>query len=155
MIRLSAGLLVYRRKSSESEVLLVHPGGPFWSNKDLGAWSIPKGEYEKDESPLEAAKREFEEEIGQPPPEGVMIELGEIRRKDRKIITVWAVEGDLDVSSIVSNTIEIEWPPRTGRILEIPEVDKAEWFSLSEAGPKLHKGQDEFITRLANLLKES
>lgn len=153
MKRSSAGLLVYRKKNGKPEVLLVHPGGPFWSNKDLGAWSIPKGEYETNESPLEAAKREFEEEIGQPPPEGSPIALGEIHRKDGKIITVWAVEGDPDVSSIVSNTVEIEWPPRTGRIIEIPEVDKAEWFSLSEAGPKLHKGQDEFITRLAKFLK--
>ena len=152
MKRLSAGLLIHRKKNGEPEVLLVHPGGPSGLIRTWEHRPSRKG-YETNENPLEAAKREFEEEIGQPPPEGSPIALGEIHRKDGKIITVWAVEGDPDVSSIVSNTVEIEWPPRTGRIIEIPEVDKAEWFSLSEAKPKLHKGQDEFITRLAKFLK--
>lgn len=149
MRKYSAGLLVYRKKNSEPEVLLVHPGGPFWAKKDLGAWSIPKGEYGEGENPLGAAKREFEEEIGQGAPAGDPIDLGEIKRKDGKIIKAWALEGDLDTSTVISNEIRIEWPPRSGKQIEIPEVDKAGWFTLSEAGLKMHKGQDEFIGRLA------
>lgn len=153
MKKLSAGLLVYRLKNGQVEVLLAHPGGPFWAKKDLGAWSIPKGEYdENNEEPLAAAKREFEEEIGSKAPEGEYTELGEFRRKDSKTIQAWAVEGDLDVSEIHSNSFEMEWPPKSGQKQKFPEVDKAAWFSLNEATSKMHKGQAVFLERLANIL---
>ena len=155
MKKQSAGLLVYRKRNFQTEVLLVHPGGPFWSKKDLGAWSIPKGEYDESEDSLGAAKREFEEETGQPAPHENPIDLGEIKRRDGKIIKAWAVLGDLDVSAISSNKIKIEWPPRSGKQMEIPEVDRADWFIISKAGPKMHRGQDEFINRLAAHLQVS
>lgn len=148
----SAGLLVYRRRSDTIEVLLVHPGGPFWSKKDIGAWSIPKGEYEEGEDPLETAKREFGEEIGKEAPEGKLAELGEIEQKNIKIVVAWAIEGDLDVSGVQSNTIFIDWPPRSGKKMEIPEVDRAEWFEISQAAPKMHQGQAIFLERLAKIL---
>ncbi len=153
MKRLSAGLLVYRFKDNRLEVLLAHPGGPFWAKKDLGAWTLPKGEYDDSEEPLQAAKREFEEEIGQPAPKGEAVELGELKRKDGKTIIAWAVKGDIDTANIRSNTFSIEWPPRSGKKQEFPEVDRAEWVPISEASEKLHTGQPIFIERLTKHLK--
>lgn len=148
----SAGLLVFRKIKLDIEVLLVHPGGPYWKGKELASWSIPKGEYEVDENPMDAAKREFEEEIGQCPPEGRWINLGETTTKSRKTIVAWAVEGDLDPSHVKSNLIEMEWPPHTGQTIQFPEVDRAEWFSVLEAETRLHPGQIEFLRRLCNHL---
>jgi predicted NUDIX family NTP pyrophosphohydrolase len=144
----SAGLLLYRRKAS-LEVLLVHPGGPFFARKDDGVWSVPKGEYEPDEDPLAAARREFAEELGTAPPDGEPIDLGEITQRAGKIVTAWALEGDLDVAAVVSNTFEMEWPPRSGRTAEFPEVDRAEWFDLDAARVKILAAQQPFLDRLA------
>jgi predicted NUDIX family NTP pyrophosphohydrolase len=150
--RRSAGLLLYRTGSGEGsgelEVLLVHPGGPAWARRDDGAWSIPKGEYENDEDPLAAARREFAEELGSPAPGGDETELGEVRQKSGKVVTGWAVAGDLDVSDITSNTFTMEWPPRSGRMREFPEVDRAQWFTADEARAKLNPAQVPFIDRL-------
>jgi predicted NUDIX family NTP pyrophosphohydrolase len=131
-------------------VLLVHPGGPFWTKKD--SWGIPKGLYEGDEDPLTAAKREFEEEIGQPAPDGEAIDLGEIKISGGKIIKAFAVEGDLDVRVVKSNTFMMEWPPRSGQQIEVPEIDKAAWLPAAKAVTKMHKGQAEFIERLVEKL---
>ena len=153
MPKRSAGLLVYRRTGGELEVLIVHPGGPFWAKKDEGAWSVPKGEYEPDEDPLEVALREFEEEIGaEPPDHATAVSLGELRQPSGKVVRAWAVEGDLDVSEVRSNTFEMEWPPRSGRTQEFPEVDRAGWFGLEEAQRKLLRGQVGFLDRLEGLL---
>ncbi len=153
MPKLSAGLLVWRRTDDGIEVLIVHPGGPFWAKKDDGAWSVPKGEYEPSEDPLEVARREFEEEIGQPPPEeGEPEWLGELRQPSGKVVSAWAIEGDLDVSDVRSNTFEMEWPPRSGRTQEFPEVDRAGWFGLEEARRKILGGQLGFLDRLEELL---
>ena len=153
MPKLSAGLLVYRRAERGLEVLLVHPGGPYWAKKDDGAWSIPKGEYEPDEDPLHVALREFEEETGKaaPDPAGA-VSLGELRQPSGKIVSAWAVQGDVDVSDVHSNTFEMEWPPRSGRTQEFPEVDRAEWFDVETARTKLLRGQLGFIDRLLDLL---
>jgi len=151
MPKRSAGLLMYRRSGERVEVLLAHPGGPFWAKKDLGAWSIPKGEYEADEDPLQAANREFEEESGVVPA-GSFVALGEIKQAGGKIVTAWAVEGDCDASSLKSNTFSIEWPPDSGRLAEFPEVDRWEWFSLEDAGNRILAGQKEFLERLAKLM---
>lgn len=148
MAKQSAGVLVYRRHGGTVEVLLGHPGGPFWAKKDQGAWSVPKGEVEAGEALIDAAKREFQEELGQPVPEGEYIELGYITRGSKDIY-VWAVEGDLDTSSIVSNTLQIEWPPKSGKQVEIPEIDRAAWILLADAPAKMHTGQDFFIRQLA------
>jgi len=138
----SAGLVLFRqREGDEIEVLLVHPGGPFWAKKDLGAWSIPKGEHADDEDPLAAARREFAEELGQAPPDGEPVPLGEVRQKGGKRVVAWALEGDLDPATVASNTFEMEWPPRSGRLQEFPEVDRAEWFSLEEARRRILEGQ--------------
>jgi predicted NUDIX family NTP pyrophosphohydrolase len=153
MPKLSAGLLVYRRRDRGLEVLLVHPGGPYWAKKDDGAWSIPKGEYEPDEDPFEVALREFEEEIGTTPPETMdAVSLGELRQPSGKGVSAWAVEGDVDVTDVHSNTFEMEWPPRSGRTQEFPEVDRAGWFGPDEARRKLLRGQLGFIDRLLKLL---
>ncbi|MDB5161360.1 MAG: hydrolase [Candidatus Saccharibacteria bacterium] len=152
MKKTSAGLLIYRRHGDKLEVLLVHPGGPFWAKKDDGAWGIPKGEYEEGEDPQTAARKEFEEEIGQAPPPGDYVYLGEMKRSDGKQIKAWAAEGDLDVGEIKSNTFEMEWPPRSGKTAEFAEVDKADWVELSRAPAKMHKGQDVFLQRLAEHL---
>jgi predicted NUDIX family NTP pyrophosphohydrolase len=150
--KLSAGLLVYRRTDGGIEVLLVHPGGPFWTKKDDGAWSVPKGEYEPDEDPLQVALREFEEETGQPPPDHSDAEwLGEQRQPSGKVVSVWAIEGDVDVSEVRSNTFEMEWPPRSGRTREFPEVDRADWFDLDQARRKLLRGQVGFLDRISEL----
>jgi predicted NUDIX family NTP pyrophosphohydrolase len=151
----SAGILVYRRKGKDLEVLLGHPGGPYWAKKDDGAWSIPKGEYEEKEEPFSAAQREFEEEMGSPPPEGKAIDLGAVKRKDGKIIKAWAVEGDFDTDSINSNSFEMEWPPGSGRKQSFPEVDRAAWFGLGAALNKVHSGQDYFLRELAAKLDEA
>ena len=149
----SAGLLLYRRTGvSGVEVLVVHPGGPFWARKDLGAWSLPKGEYDEDEDPAVCARREFAEELGTAPPDGELLDLGEVRLKSGKVVVAWAVEGDLDTAEIVSNTFETEWPPRSGRRQEFPEVDRAQWFGPDEARAKLNPAQAEFVDRLEALL---
>jgi predicted NUDIX family NTP pyrophosphohydrolase len=128
----SAGLLMYRKRKYKLEVLLVHPGGPLWEKKDQGAWTVPKGEYEEDEEPLAAAQREFFEETGFIA-SGDFIELGSVRQKSGKIVIAWAFEGDCDPAKLVSNTCEIEWPPKSKKRLEIPEVDRGRWFTLSTA----------------------
>ena len=143
----SAGILLYRR-SPELEVLLVHPDGPFWSKKDQGAWSIPKGEFEAGEDPLTVAKREFEEELGSSAPPGGFIELGELVQPSRKHVAAFAIEGDLDRSKLKSNRFEMEWPPRSGKMQSFPEVDRAEWFTLDQAREKILAGQRPFIDRL-------
>lgn len=153
MPKLSAGLLLYRSGADTIEVLLVHPGGPFWAKRDDGAWSLPKGEYGPGEEPLEVAIREFREELGVEPPAGPSpASLGEVRQAGGKRVTAWALSGDVDVSSVVSNTFTMEWPPRSGRTREFPEVDRAGWFDLETARRKLLSGQDGFIDRLAELL---
>jgi predicted NUDIX family NTP pyrophosphohydrolase len=151
MKKQAAGILVYREKSGQVEVLLVHPGGPFWAKKDLGAWSIPKGEFAENEDRLEAAKREFKEELGQAAPTGEFIELGSFNRTDKDIYG-WAVKGDLDPSNISSNSFEMEWPPKSGQKQSFPEIDKATWVNINQAGPKMHKGQAVFLERLAERL---
>jgi predicted NUDIX family NTP pyrophosphohydrolase len=145
MPKQSAGILLRRG----DEILLVHPGGPFWANKDAGAWSIPKGEYEDGDDPRACALREFEEELGSALPEGTeLVELGSVRQKSGKVITAFAATGDLDPTTITSNTFEIEWPPRSGRMQAFPEVDRAAWFSIEEAREKLNPAQAEFLVRL-------
>ena len=139
---------MFRRSHQRIEVLLVHPGGPFWTKKDLGAWSIPKGEFLGQEDPLEAAKREFHEETGFVA-EGVFLLLGEIKQAGGKIIIAWAFEGACDPEKIVSNTFPLEWPPRSGRWIQVPEVDRAAWFFLADARPRLLHGQRPFLDRLA------
>jgi predicted NUDIX family NTP pyrophosphohydrolase len=134
------------------EVLLVHPGGPLWARKDAGAWSIPKGEYDVGEEPLSAARREFEEELGAPPPPGEPLALGEIRQRSGKRVQAWALAGDLDASTVTSNTFELEWPPRSGRMREFPEVDRAEWFPLALARERINPAQVELLDRLAAAL---
>ncbi len=148
----SAGLLLYRRSDDGVELLVVHPGGPFWAKKDEGAWSIPKGEYADDEQPLRAARREFAEELGTEPPDGPVLELGEVRLRSGKVVVAWALEGDLDTSSIRSNTFEVEWPPRSGRRQEFPEVDRAAWFDPAEARRRLNPAQAALVDRLEQLL---
>jgi predicted NUDIX family NTP pyrophosphohydrolase len=144
----SAGILLFRRRAGELQVLLVHPGGPFWAARDLGAWSIPKGEY-RGEDPLVAARREFAEELGSPAPHGRMIDLGQVRLKSGKLVRAWGLEGDLDAATARSNTCEIEWPPRSGRRIEIPEVDRAAWFELEEAARRVNPAQAVLLERLA------
>jgi len=148
----SAGLLLFRRPDGEVEILIAHMGGPFWAKKDDRAWSIPKGEYREGEDPLAAARREFEEELGSPPIEGELLDLGEVRQSSGKRVRAWAVEGDLDATSITSNTFEIEWPPRSGRMQEFPEIDRAAWVDPDTARAKLVKGQVEFVDRLVEQL---
>jgi predicted NUDIX family NTP pyrophosphohydrolase len=147
-VRTSAGILLHRGPAAAREVLLVHPGGPIWAKRDAGAWSIPKGEYVDGEDPLHAARREFEEELGVAPPDGIALDLGEIRQKSGKRVRAWAMSGDLDASAITSNTVMIDWPPRSGRRLEIPEVDRAEWFSLADARARINAAQAELLDRL-------
>ena len=154
MARRSAGILLFRRAGHEPEVLLVHPGGPFWSRKDDGAWSIPKGEYGDDEDPRAAALREFEEELGAAPPDDAdaLLDLGEVRQRSGKVVNAYALEGDLDVSAITSNTFAMEWPPRSGRTQEFPEVDRAGWFAPVEARKKLNPAQAQLVDRLLERL---
>ena len=147
----SAGILLYRRQSTGAEVLLAHPGGPFWSKKDLGAWFIPKGELEGDEEPLAAARREFLEEVGSAPPAGPALELGSVKNKNGKLILAWALEGDLDLTTFKSNEFSLEWPPRSGKMQEFPEVDQVRFFSLAEAAVKLHPAELPLLERLVTL----
>jgi predicted NUDIX family NTP pyrophosphohydrolase len=143
----SAGILMYRGRGPELEVLLAHPGGPFWANKDDGAWSIPKGEFDEAEEPLVCAIREFGEELGSRP-EGQFIELGEIAQPSRKIVVAFAVEGDFNPTTLKSNRFELEWPPKSGRMQSFPEVDRAAWFAPHLAKVKILPGQQGFIDRL-------
>jgi predicted NUDIX family NTP pyrophosphohydrolase len=155
MKKLSAGLLMFRKRD-EVEFFLVHPGGPFWARKDLGAWSIPKGEYDAGTDPLEAAFREFEEEIGIPPhPKSDLLPLGEVRQSGGKIVTAWAFEGDCDAASIRSNTFSIELPKGSGRMREFPEIDRAAWFGISAAREKILKGQSAFLDRLLGMRRST
>lgn len=143
----SAGILLYHFNEGKLLVMLVHPGGPFWAKKDDGAWSIPKGIYEEGENPLNAAKREFQEETGQEM-DGEFIDLGEVKQPSRKIVHAWALEHDFDTSKIISNTFSLEWPPKSGITREYPEVDKGQWFDVRAAREKILKGQSEFLDRL-------
>lgn len=151
MTKRSAGILLYRRTSSGPEVFLIHPGGPFWAKKD--SWSIPKGEYHDGEPPLDAARREFQEETGSAI-DGDFVPLGVVRQPAGKEVTAWAVEGEFDPSTLVSNTCEVEWPPRSGRTLEIPEVDRGGWFSLAGARKRIFRGQHTLLDRLEECLKD-
>jgi predicted NUDIX family NTP pyrophosphohydrolase len=149
MPKRSAGILLYRVRGDTVEVLLVHPGGPFWATRDLGAWTIPKGEYEQGEEPLAAARREFREETGhEPPATDGLLELGTVRQRGGKVITAWAAEGDLDPDAIASGTFELEWPPRSGNRQAFPEVDRAGWFDPDTARQKLLPAQAELVDRL-------
>jgi predicted NUDIX family NTP pyrophosphohydrolase len=149
--RTSAGIVLYRLATGGLEVLLVHPGGPFWARRDLGAWSIPKGEYGPDETPLAAARREFAEELGVAAPEGPVEDLGEVRQKSGKRVRAWALAGDLDPSRVRSNTFTLEWPPRSGVTQEFPEVDRAAWFELTVAREKITAAQVPLLDRVEEL----
>ena len=144
----SAGLLLFRHTDGGIEVLLGHMGGPFFARRDAGAWSIPKGEYEPDEPAWDAARREFQEELGLAPPDGEALPLGEVRQANRKIVTVWAIEADLDPATAVPGTFTMEWPPKSGRTQEFPELDRVEWFGLDRARAVIVKAQAEFLDRL-------
>jgi predicted NUDIX family NTP pyrophosphohydrolase len=150
----SAGLLLYRDSDGVIEVMLVHMGGPFWMHKDDGAWSIPKGEYDASEDPLGAARREFGEETGLVAPTGEPIDLGELRQGSGKLIRAWAVEANVDVSTITSNSFRMEWPRGSGNVQEFPEVDRAEWLDVQGAQKKLVKGQIPFVEALVRRLEE-
>jgi predicted NUDIX family NTP pyrophosphohydrolase len=152
MTKRSAGILMHREAGSGLELLLVHPGGPFWAKKDVGAWSIPKGEYEADEDPLQAAIREFEEELGSPPPGSGYRELGEIVQPSRKRLVAFAIEGDFDPATLKSNLFEMEWPPKSGRMQSFSEVDRAEWFAPDKARDKILVRQMPFIDQLCSHL---
>ncbi|GGY31831.1 NUDIX domain-containing protein [Streptomyces djakartensis] len=145
----SAGLLLFRPAQDGPEVLLGHMGGPFFARREEGAWTIPKGEYEPDESPLAAARREFEEELGLPPPDGEAIALGEVRQTGGKTVTAWAVEADLDPAAIAPGTFRMEWPPRSGRLQDFPELDRVAWFGLDRGREVIVKAQAAFLDRLA------
>lgn len=151
MPKKSAGILLYRLKNRTAEVFLVHPGGPFWAKKDAGAWTIPKGEFE-DEEPLAAAKREFQEETGFAV-DGDFLQLAPQTLKSGKVVHAWALEGDLDASKVKSNEFEMEWPPRSGRKIRVPEADRGEWFSLGAGLEKINPAQGGFIRELAQRLK--
>ena len=153
MTRRSAGILMYRRAADGAiEVLLAHPGGPVWAAKDAGAWTIPKGEFQPGEAAVDVARREFGEETGHPAPDGPAIPLGDIRQKGGKVVEAWALEGDLDPATARSNTFPFQWPPRSGRYITIPEVDRVEWFSPEEARRRIKDTQVPFIDRLLEAL---
>jgi predicted NUDIX family NTP pyrophosphohydrolase len=152
MPRRSAGIVLYRVRAGTPEVLLVHPGGPFWARRDAGAWSFPKGEYDAGDDPRETALREFEEETGTALPPGDLVELGSVKQKGGKVVSAWAVEGDLDPDTVKSNTFRMQWPPRSGRWATFPEVDRAGWFGPEEAREKLVPAQAEFVDRLLGRL---
>ncbi|MGY1662233.1 NUDIX domain-containing protein [Geodermatophilus sp. SYSU D00705] len=152
MSRTSAGVLLYRVRPGGVEVLIGHMGGPFWARKDDRAWSIPKGEYGDGEDPLAVARREFEEELGSPVPADALVPLGEVRQSGGKRLSVWAAEGDLDAAACRSNTVELEWPPRSGRVQEFPEIDRAAWLPVEEARAKLVAAQVAFLDRLLERL---
>jgi predicted NUDIX family NTP pyrophosphohydrolase len=144
---------MYRQPDGRLEVLLVHPGGPVWARRDEGAWSIPKGEYEDGEEPLAAAHREFAEELGSAPPDGEMVDLGEIRQKSGKRVRAWALAGDLETEGTQSNTFTMEWPPRSGRTAEFPEVDRAEWMPVERARERINPAQVALLDRLEQLVR--
>ncbi|MEV7419234.1 NUDIX domain-containing protein [Streptomyces sp. NPDC089919] len=153
----SAGLLLFRRAGAAAagpvaEVLIGHMGGPFYEHRDAGAWSIPKGEYEPEEAPMAAARREFEEELGLAPPEGPYLPLGEVRQRNGKLVTVWAVEAELDPAAVVPGTFRMEWPPRSGNVQEFPEIDRVRWCPPELARQLLVPAQADFLDRLAELL---
>jgi predicted NUDIX family NTP pyrophosphohydrolase len=148
MPKLSAGVLLYRTRDRVVEVLIAHPGGPFWARKDDGVWSIPKGEYTEGEDPWAVAQREFCEELGLPVPGGSRIDFGPLKQPSGKVVTAFAVHGDLDVTDARSNTFELEWPKGSGRVREFPEVDRVAWFPVAQARIKLLKGQRAFLDRL-------
>jgi len=152
MAKRSAGILLHRAGIEATEVLLVHPGGPFWARKDVGAWSIPKGEVDDGEDPRACALREFEEETGTRLPEGALHDLGSVTLKGGKLVLAFAVAGDLDPATVRSNTFALEWPPRSGRTQSFPEIDRAAWFGLEEARAKLNPAQAGFVDRLEALL---
>jgi len=147
----SAGLLLYRQRDGTLEVLLVHPGGPFWQKRDDGVWSIPKGEIGENETGIDVARREFQEELGTPAPNAELRSLGTVRQAGGKVVHAWAGAGDLDVDRLTSNTFEIEWPPHSGKMQRFPEVDRAAWFDLDAARRKLLPAQRAFIDRLEEL----
>ena len=149
----SAGLLLYRHRNGELEVFLAHPGGPFWVKKEAGAWTIPKGEYEPGEEPLNAARREFEEETGFKV-DGGFIELGTVTQGSGKVVSAWAVEGDCDPGKLVSNFCQVEWPPRSRKMIDIPEVDRGAWYSLDTAREKIFTSQTPFLDRLMRKLAQ-
>jgi len=151
--RRSAGLLLFRRRNGAVEVFLAHPGGPFWARKNLGAWTIPKGEYEPDEEPLAAARREFAEETGFAI-DGEFLDLGTVTQNSGKIVSAWAIEGDCDPARLVSNFCQVEWPPRSRRMIDIPEVDRGAWFSLDEAYERIFTAQRRFLDALSRKLRE-
>jgi predicted NUDIX family NTP pyrophosphohydrolase len=152
MAKLSAAMLLFKQGAEGFQVFLVHPGGPFWAKKDLGAWSLPKGEYDRHEDPLSAALREFKEETSFSLGPANVLPLGELKQPSGKIITAWALEKDVDPTLVKSNMFEMEWPPKSGTLQEFPEVDRASWFPLVRARQKLLKGQVGFLTRLVELL---
>ena len=152
MAKRSAGILLYRVGPGGPEVLLVHPGGPFWARRDAGVWSIPKGEYDDGDDPRACALREFEEETGTALPPGELIDLGSVTQRSGKVVSAWAAEGDLDAESIRSNTFTMEWPPRSGRTAEFPEVDRAAWLGIDAAREKLVAAQAELLDRLLERL---
>jgi predicted NUDIX family NTP pyrophosphohydrolase len=148
----SAGILLFRRVDGHVQVLLGHMGGPLWARRDAGGWTIPKGEYQPDEEPLDAARREFAEELGLPAPAADLIELGSIRQSGGKVVTAWAGEGDVDPAEIVPGTFDLEWPKGSGQIQQFPELDRVAWFGVPEAAQKLVAAQREFLDRLAERL---
>ncbi len=154
MQKRSAGILVYRRREGALEVFLVHPGGPFWAKKELGAWTVPKGEYTAEEQPLDAAIREFKEETGFDLG-GEFVELGTVTQVSGKVVSAWACAGDLDAEKLISNSCQIEWPPHSGRFMTVPEVDRGGWFSLGEARTRILPAQQPFLDRLQKLPAEA
>ena len=152
MKKVSAGILIYRKIGNKIEVLLAHPGGPFWVKEDVGIWSIPKGEVSDGEEVLETSKREFKEETGFITPRN-LIELGSVVQKNGKIIYAWAAEGDFDTKKSESNTFKMEWPPKSGKKIDVPEIDRVEYFDVSTAKTKINPAQIELIDRLENILK--
>jgi predicted NUDIX family NTP pyrophosphohydrolase len=152
--RRSAGILLYRRGPDGLAVLLAHPGGPLWATRDEGVWTVPKGEIEGGEDPWDVARREFEEETGHQPPSGPAIDLGEITQKGGKVVVAWALEGDLDPAAASSNTFPLQWPPRSGRWITVPEIDRVDWFAPDEARRRLKDTQIPFVDRLIGVLDD-
>ena len=152
MAKRSAGILLYRVRGDAPEVLLVHPGGPFWARRETGAWSIPKGEYDDGDDPRGCALREFSEETGSDLPPGELMDLGSVKQKGGKVVSAWAAEGDVDADAVRSNTFTMEWPPRSGRTAEFPEIDRAGWFGVDAAREKMVAAQAGFLDRLLERL---
>lgn len=148
----SAGILLFRRSGTDVEVLLGHMGGPFWSRRDAGGWSVPKGELEPDEEPEAAARREFAEELGLPVPNGELLELGDVRQRNGKVVTAWALEGELDPNAVVPGTFEMQWPKGSGRMQQFPEIDQVAWLTIEAARDKIVQAQQAFLDRLVEML---